>query len=64
MALGLKRVIKFARRIDDAYCVASGKGFRLKDYDPGDTGKLGKEDKPRAREALKLGVARRMLLGE
>jgi PPK2 family polyphosphate:nucleotide phosphotransferase len=56
MPLSLKRIIKFAHRIDNAYCVTSGKGFRLKDYDPGDTGKLGREDKPRAKEALKMGV--------
>jgi PPK2 family polyphosphate:nucleotide phosphotransferase len=56
MALSLKRVIRFAHKIDNAYCVTSGKGFRLKDYDPGDTGKLGREDKPRAKEALKLGI--------
>ncbi|HSC97153.1 MAG TPA: polyphosphate kinase 2 family protein [Burkholderiales bacterium] len=56
MPLSLKQVIKFAHKLDDAYCVTSGKGFRLKDYDPGDTGKLGKEDKPRAKEALRLGI--------
>ena len=56
MPLSLKRIIKFAHRIDNAYCVTSGKGFRLNDCDPGDTGKLGREDKPRAREALKMGV--------
>jgi PPK2 family polyphosphate:nucleotide phosphotransferase len=56
MPLSLKRIIKFAHKLDDAYCVTSGKGFHLKDYDPGDTGSLGREDKPRAREALKLGI--------
>jgi PPK2 family polyphosphate:nucleotide phosphotransferase len=54
--LSLKQVIKFAHGLDDAYCVTSGRGFGLKDYDPGDTGKLGKEDKPRAKEALRLGI--------
>jgi len=56
MPLSLKRIVKFAHKLDDAYCVPSGKGFRLKDYDPGDTGHLGREDKPRAKEALKLGI--------
>ncbi len=56
MPLSLKRIIKFAHKLDDAYCVTSDKGFRLRDYDPGDTGNLGREDKPRAKEALKLGV--------
>jgi len=56
MPLSLKKVIKFAHQIDNAYCVSSGKGFRLKDYRPSDTGKLGDEDKPRAREALRVGI--------
>jgi len=56
MPLSLKKIIKFAHKLDDAYCVTSGKGFRLKDYDPGDTGKLGAEDKPRAKEALQMGI--------
>jgi PPK2 family polyphosphate:nucleotide phosphotransferase len=56
MQLSLKRIMKFAHKIDDRYCVTSGKGFRLKDYDPGDTGKFGREDKPRAKEALRLGI--------
>ncbi len=35
----------------------TGKGkFRLKDFDPGDTLGLDREDKPRAREALQIGV--------
>ena len=56
MPLSLKRIIQYAHKLDDAYCVTSGKGFRLKDCDPGDTGSLGREDKPRAKEALKLGI--------
>jgi len=56
MPLSLKRIIKYAHKLDDAYCVTSGKGFRLKDYRPADTGKLGDEDKPRAKEALQLGI--------
>lgn len=47
MHLSLKRIIKFAHKLDDAYCVASGKGFRLQDYDRDETGNLGSEDKPR-----------------
>ena len=54
MDKALKKLVKKAHKLDEAYCVASGKGFQLKDYDPGDTGKLGNEDKPRAKAALKL----------
>lgn len=56
MPLSLRKIIKFAQKLDDAYCVTSGKGFRLEDYRPSDTGKLGAEDKPRAKEALQLGI--------
>jgi len=52
----LNRVIKVARKLAKPYAV-TGKGkFRLKDFDPGDTGRLQQEDKPRAKEALETGV--------
>ena len=51
-----KKIMKQAQKLDEAYCVIKGKHFRLKDYDPGDTGRLGAEDKPRAQAALKLVV--------
>jgi PPK2 family polyphosphate:nucleotide phosphotransferase len=38
------------------YVVQSGKGFRLKDYDPADTHDLKSEDKPEAKEWLEEGV--------
>jgi PPK2 family polyphosphate:nucleotide phosphotransferase len=38
------------------YVVDSGKGFRLKDYDPGDTHGLKSEDKPEAKQWLEDGV--------
>jgi len=36
--------------------VTNGKRFRLKDFDPGDTLRLGSEEKPQAQQALKRGV--------
>jgi PPK2 family polyphosphate:nucleotide phosphotransferase len=36
--------------------VTDGEGFRLKDFDPGDTLDLDSEDKPRVKEALVLGI--------
>jgi len=54
MDKGLKKIIKRAHRLDESYCISSGKGFRLKDYDPRDTGDLGDADKPRAKEALAM----------
>jgi PPK2 family polyphosphate:nucleotide phosphotransferase len=40
-----------------SYVVESGKHFRLKDHDPGDTHHLNSEDKPLAKQLLKEGVA-------
>jgi PPK2 family polyphosphate:nucleotide phosphotransferase len=54
MDKALKKLVKKAHKLDEAYCVTSGKDFRLKDHDPADTGNLGSEDKPRAKEALQL----------
>jgi len=52
----LSKVIKSARELASPYCVTNGNGFRLKDIDPDDTGRLKSEDKPRAKEALAIGV--------
>lgn len=51
-----KEVIKRARQFADPFRIAGGGGFRLKDIDPGDTLDLKSEDKPRAKEALAIGV--------
>ena len=45
-----------ASKLIKPYLVADGKGFRLKDYDPGDTGKL--HSKVRAEQLLQKGVSR------
>lgn len=52
----LSQVIEAAHRWSKPYRVTSGKKFRLKDVDPGDTGDLKSEDKPRAKEALQVGI--------
>jgi PPK2 family polyphosphate:nucleotide phosphotransferase len=51
------KVIKAARRLSRPYRVTDGKKFRLKDVDPGDTGEVKSQDKPRAKEALQTGIA-------
>jgi PPK2 family polyphosphate:nucleotide phosphotransferase len=51
-----KKIIEAARKFCKPYRVTDGKGFRLKDVDPGDTQDLKSEDKPRAKEALQNGV--------
>ena len=51
-----KKIIEAAHELSKPYRVTNGKKFRLKDIDPGDTGELKSEDKPRAKEALQTGV--------
>jgi PPK2 family polyphosphate:nucleotide phosphotransferase len=48
-----KNIHKFIK----PYLIESGKDFRLKDHDPGDTHHLKSEDKPEAKKMLQLGVA-------
>jgi PPK2 family polyphosphate:nucleotide phosphotransferase len=52
----LVALVRDARAISRPYRVDGSKRFRLADFDPGDTGDLTSEDKPRARRALERGV--------
>jgi PPK2 family polyphosphate:nucleotide phosphotransferase len=49
-------ICRVSHDLSKPYRVLKGDKFRLKDFDPGDTGDLKDEDKPRAREALRNGV--------
>ena len=52
-----KELIKRARDFAEPFRITKGKGFRLKDVDPGDTlGLTEEKDKGRAKEALASGV--------
>src|SRR6478736_584931 len=52
-----KEIIKRARELAKPFRISKGKDFRLKDVDPDDTLDFTKEaDKPRAKEALAMGV--------
>jgi PPK2 family polyphosphate:nucleotide phosphotransferase len=51
-----KEVIKKAGKFTEPFRVANGKKFRLKDFDPAETLGLKSEAKPRAQEALAMGV--------
>lgn len=51
-----KDIIKNSRSFAEPFCHSDGKGFRLKDIDPGDTLHLKSEDKSRAKEVLAQGV--------
>jgi PPK2 family polyphosphate:nucleotide phosphotransferase len=53
-----KEIIKRARELAKPFRITKGKDFRLKDVDPDETLEFTKEaDKPRAKEALAMGVA-------
>jgi PPK2 family polyphosphate:nucleotide phosphotransferase len=49
-------IAKKTSRLTTPFCVTNGARFRLKDYDPGETLGLKSEDKPRAKEALAMGI--------
>ena len=51
-----KELIKKARKFARPFRVDDGGSFRLKDVDPADTLHLDSEDKPRAKEALAMGI--------
>jgi PPK2 family polyphosphate:nucleotide phosphotransferase len=51
-----KNLIKKARKLAKPFRITEGGKFRMKDVDPGDTLGLKSEDKPRAKEALQMGV--------
>jgi PPK2 family polyphosphate:nucleotide phosphotransferase len=52
----LDQLVGTARKFCKPFRVTDGRGFRLADVDPGDTLRLTDEDKPRAKEALQIGV--------
>jgi PPK2 family polyphosphate:nucleotide phosphotransferase len=51
-----KQVIEASHKLSKPYRVTKGKKFRLKDVDPGDTGKYTDKDKKQAKAALQEGV--------
>ena len=51
-----EEIIRRARPFAEPYKITKGRKFRLGDVDPADTGGLGSEAKPRAKEALAMGV--------
>jgi PPK2 family polyphosphate:nucleotide phosphotransferase len=55
--MDIEKIIKHARRLARPFRVTDGDRFRLRDFDPADTGELKREDKPRAQAELAEGVA-------
>jgi len=54
--MDLKKFVRVSQDLSRQYQVTKGKKFKLRDFDPGDTGVLKAADKPRAKEALQIGV--------
>jgi polyphosphate kinase 2 (PPK2 family) len=52
----VKQIIEKARELAEPFCVNKGKDFRLKHTNPGETLGLTGQDKPRAKEALTMGI--------
>jgi len=52
-----KKLIKRAREFSEPFRITKGKDFRLKDVDPNDTLDLKEADKPKAKEALAMGIS-------
>ena len=55
--MDMKKIIKHARQLARPFRVTDGDRFRLRDFDPADTGELKREDKPRAQAELAAGIA-------
>jgi PPK2 family polyphosphate:nucleotide phosphotransferase len=54
--LKLKNVAEAARQLSKPYRITNGGRFRLKDFDPSDSGPFSRDDRARAEEALRTGV--------
>jgi PPK2 family polyphosphate:nucleotide phosphotransferase len=54
--MNLKEIAERCRKFADPYRINDGENFRLEAINPGDVGELTAEDKPRAKEALALGI--------
>jgi PPK2 family polyphosphate:nucleotide phosphotransferase len=56
MAVNQKKALPRIEKLIAPYRIESGKGFRLKDHDPADTGPLESEDKRESRDWLQRGT--------
>ncbi len=56
MRIRLTEIVKRCREVTRPFRVVKGKDFRLKDVDPRDTLRFTDKDKPKAQEALTLGI--------
>jgi PPK2 family polyphosphate:nucleotide phosphotransferase len=54
--LSTKELVKRAKKFAEKFAITDGKGFKLKNFDPAESGNIGPEDKTHAKHALELGV--------
>jgi PPK2 family polyphosphate:nucleotide phosphotransferase len=54
--MNLKKFAEIAHEHCDPYKITKGEDFKLKHFEPGDTGKLKEEDKQKAKDALAKGI--------
>ena len=54
--MNVKEIIQKAKEFSKPFRISDGENFRLKDIDPSDTLDFTSEDKPRAKEALAMGI--------
>lgn len=52
----LEEVADRARELSKSYRITDGRRFRLKDFEPADSGPFGRQDRQRAEDALETGV--------
>jgi len=54
--MNIKRILESSRHLASPYRIDDGKGFKLRTFDPAETGGLKSEAKPKAKEALEAGI--------
>jgi PPK2 family polyphosphate:nucleotide phosphotransferase len=54
--MDMNKALRSARKLSEPYRIDDGKGFKLRRFDPGETGGLKSEAKPRAKDALATGI--------
>jgi PPK2 family polyphosphate:nucleotide phosphotransferase len=54
--LSTKDLIKRAKEFSKKFAITDGRHFKLKDFNPAESGNIGPEDKPQAKQTLQLGV--------
>jgi len=54
--MNINKTVKASKKLCEPYCIKDGSKFKMTHTNPGDTGKLESEDKPKAKKMLKRGI--------